>query len=219
MSNIKSIQLKLKNAGFYSGIVDGIWGDMSDTALDAAILSGKLNSIDNPPVLLVPNKGNTVEVVPDKPVRPSGFKLGNKSLSNLKGVNDDLVRVVKRAIELTEIDFTVNEGLRTLAKQKEYVKRGVSQTLKSNHLTGNAVDLIPIVNGKLEREDWDAYYPLAEAMQKAAEDLNINVRWGGCWSSINNKPGKPKQWVKDYVNARKKMGRSAFIDGPHFEVH
>ena len=37
------------------------------------------------------------------------FKLGKRSLSNLKGVHPDLVKVVKRAIELTEVDFTVIE--------------------------------------------------------------------------------------------------------------
>ena len=42
------------------------------------------------------------------------FKLSNRSLSKLEGVNDDMVRVVSRAIELTEVDFAVIQGLRTL---------------------------------------------------------------------------------------------------------
>ena len=40
MSDIKQIQTKLKSAGFYSGIIDGIWGKNSKIALDAALLSG-----------------------------------------------------------------------------------------------------------------------------------------------------------------------------------
>ena len=81
-----------------------------------------------------------------------GFKLGKKSLEKLNGVHPDLVKVVKRAIELTEIDFSVGEGLRTLEKQKEYLAKGATTTLKSRHLTGHAVDLFAFV-GKEVR--WD----------------------------------------------------------------
>ncbi|MCH7385592.1 hypothetical protein MMP71_17255 [Acinetobacter dispersus] len=50
----------------------------------------------------------------------SGFKLGSRSLERLKGVNTDLVKVVKRAIEITGVDFIVGEGVRTIEKQREY---------------------------------------------------------------------------------------------------
>ena len=69
------------------------------------------------------------------------FTLGTRSLSRLSGVQADLFRVVKRAIELTTVDFVVVEGVRTPARQKELVAAGASQTLKSNHLTGAAVDM------------------------------------------------------------------------------
>ncbi|MFL1917012.1 M15 family peptidase, partial [Plesiomonas shigelloides] len=41
------------------------------------------------------------------------FYLGKHSLENLRGVHPDLVKVVKRAIELTKVDFKVIEGKRT----------------------------------------------------------------------------------------------------------
>ena len=89
-----------------------------------------------------------------------GFKLGTKSLSNLKGVHPDLVKVVKRAIELTECDFTVTEGLRTKATQALYVKQGKSQTMNSKHLDGLAVDLAAWVNGTI---NWNFdHYVLAQ---------------------------------------------------------
>lgn len=145
------------------------------------------------------------------------FALSQKSLSNLKGVNDDLIKVVKRAIQISKQDFAVNEGLRTIERQRQLVKSGASQTMNSRHISGHAVDLVPIVGGKISW-DWRYFYPIAEAMQQAAQELNVKVRWGGCWEVINGKAGEPKQWVDAYGAARRKLGKKAFTDGPHFEI-
>ncbi|MDM8544680.1 hypothetical protein QUF90_26690 [Desulfococcaceae bacterium HSG9] len=40
------------------------------------------------------------------------YRLGKKSKKRLVGVHHDLVRVVKRAIKITDIDFMVLEGVR-----------------------------------------------------------------------------------------------------------
>lgn len=119
------------------------------------------------------------------------FKLGQRSKDRLKGVDERLVKVVERAIELTEVDFTVLEGLRTPERQKQLVAEGFSQTLKSKHLTGHAVDLGAFVNGTVS---WDKahYHTIAKAMKKAADELNIKVRWGGDFKT--------------------------FFDGPHWEL-
>jgi peptidoglycan L-alanyl-D-glutamate endopeptidase CwlK len=116
-----------------------------------------------------------------------GFALGQRSRERLKGVDDRLVRVVERAIELTEVDFTVLEGLRTPERQKQLVNEGFSQTLKSKHLTGHAVDLGALVNGKIS---WDKepYYKIEKAMKQAAQELNIKVRWGGDFKSFFDAP-------------------------------
>jgi peptidoglycan L-alanyl-D-glutamate endopeptidase CwlK len=116
-----------------------------------------------------------------------GFNLGQRSRDRLKGVDDRLVKVVERAIELTEIDFTVLEGLRTPERQKQLVSEGFSQTLKSKHLTGHAVDLGALVNGKITWEK-EPYYKIADAMKKAAQELNIKVRWGGDFKSFFDAP-------------------------------
>ena len=76
------------------------------------------------------------------------FKLGNTSQQRLIGVHPDLVRVVRRAIELSSMDFAVNEGLRTAERQRRLVASGASQTLNSKHLKqadgfGHAVDIVP----------------------------------------------------------------------------
>ena len=75
------------------------------------------------------------------------FSLSQKSISRLNGVHPNLVKVVKRAIEISQIDFCVTEGVRTEKRQKELVAAGASQTMKSRHLTGHAVDLAAMVGG------------------------------------------------------------------------
>ena len=78
------------------------------------------------------------------------FALGNKSRVNLNGVHPDLVRVVELAIKKTPVDFTVTEGLRTIERQKQLVAAGASKTLSSRHITGHAVDLAALIDGKVE---------------------------------------------------------------------
>ena len=113
-----------------------------------------------------------------------GFTLGAKSLSKLDGVHPDLVAVVERAIELTEQDFTVLEGLRDIDRQRELVRTGKSTTMNSRHLTGHAVDIAPWPISW----DWDYFYPIADAMKQAAAELNISLEWGGDWTSFPDGP-------------------------------
>ncbi len=120
----------------------------------------------------------------------SKFRLGNRSLERLQGVHPDLVAVVKRAITLSEIDFTVTEGLRTKERQAQLVKSGASRTMNSRHVTGHAVDLAAWVEGI--RWDWPLYPKLAAAMKQAASELGVAIIWGGDWRT--------------------------FKDGPHFEL-
>src|SRR3990167_5914915 len=117
----------------------------------------------------------------------SSFRLGTTSERNLRGVHPSLVRVVRRAITMTSIDFTVNEGLRSLAQQKLNVKRGVFKTLRSKHLTGHAVDLVPLVNGK-KTFAWPPYFILAPFIKEAARLEGVKVTWGGDWRSFKDGP-------------------------------
>ncbi|MDO5058600.1 MAG: M15 family metallopeptidase [Neisseria sp.] len=156
------------------------------------------------------------------------FVLGTRSLQRLQGVHPDLVRVIKRAIEITQIDFAVNEGLRTLERQRQLVKTGASQTLNSKHLKqpsgyGHAVDLVPYLdtdgNGTPEISwHWPHFYPLAEAVRQAAKELGVRIRWGGCWGVLNDTAAPVQDLVAAYTNARRRAGKKAFIDGPHFEL-
>lgn len=121
------------------------------------------------------------------------FKLGKRSLANLQGVHTDLARMVQRAIQITEVDFTVIEGLRTMERQRQLVKQGASQTLNSRHLTGHAVDLAAWVNGTISWE-WPHYREIARAMKQAAQELNIPIEWGGDWVTFKDGPHFQLPW-------------------------
>lgn len=120
-----------------------------------------------------------------------GFSLSKRSIERLAGVHQDLVDVVKLAITLTEVDFGVTEGLRTVERQRELVAKGASKTMNSRHLTGHAVDLVAYIGSEV-RWDWPLYHKIAEAMKRAAKALGVPIVWGGDWKS--------------------------FKDGPHFEL-
>lgn len=136
-----------------------------------------------------------------------GFVLGQKSLERLDGVNSDLAKVVKRAIELSEVDFRVIEGLRTRERQQYLVSKGASKTMNSRHLTGHAVDLAAIVKGVVSW-DWAHYHRIAAAMKKASEELGIEIVWGGAWAKLSSMA---------MTNGRFQLS-STFPDGPHFEI-
>jgi len=120
------------------------------------------------------------------------YKLSLRSKQRLSGVHPDLVDVVKRAIEITEQDFSVTEGIRHIERQRQLVATGKSTTLNSRHLTGHAVDLVPYPVSW----DWEHFYPIADAMKQAAEELDVDLEWGGDWKSFPDGPHFQLSWKK-----------------------
>ena len=130
-----------------------------------------------------------------------GYVLGERSKKRLQGVNPDLVKVVEKAITISLQDFSVGEGLRSVTRQKELFSKGKSTTMNSRHLTGHAVDLLPYpFNGDVDEdgvpniEDWDQYYPIADAMKQAANELGVSLEWGGDWKSFKDGPHFQLSW-------------------------
>ena len=119
------------------------------------------------------------------------YKLGARSKQRLKGVHEDLIKVVERAIEISTVDFTVLEGLRTPERQKTLMESGASQTLNSRHITGHAVDLGAWVDNQVDWS-WPLYHKVSAAMKEASKQLDVAIIWGGDWNT--------------------------FKDGPHFEL-
>ena len=140
----------------------------------------------------------------------SKYKLSERSLNSLKGVNPNLVKVVERAIELTEQDFLVLEGVRS--KEQCYINYGkgrsvaqcsakgvptnyaqpslskvtwLNNPLASKHVTGNAVDLVPY---PIDWEDINKFKKINEAMQVAAKELGVKLSYGGDWTKKKDYP-------------------------------
>lgn len=124
------------------------------------------------------------------------YALGGRSRQRLQGVHSDLVKVVERAIQITSVDFTVLEGLRTIQRQQELFKSGATTTLKGRHLTGHAVDLGALV-GEEVRWDWPLYHKIAAAMKQAAKEVGVPIEWGGDWITFKDGPHYQLPW-KDY---------------------
>ena len=122
--------------------------------------------------------------------------LTQTSLKRLEGVHPHLATVIKKAAEISDIQFQITCGVRTLSAQRKLVAAGYSRTLKSRHIPApnglaHAVDLVVMVSGK---PVWTpaAYHRLADAVKAAARQVGVSVEWGGDWSS--------------------------FFDGPHFQL-
>lgn len=123
------------------------------------------------------------------------FKLTDNDLKKLKGVHPDLVKVIQEAAKTAKTPFRVLEGLRTAETQMKYFKRGASRLdgvkKKSKHQVGKAVDIVPLINGKVTWA-WAPFYPMADNVKAAAKKLGVKITWGGDWKT--------------------------FKDGPHFEL-
>ena len=148
-----------------------------------------------------------------------GFKLSERSLGKLEGVDDTLVEVVKEAINLTKVDFGVTFGMRTLEEQQKLYDSGRSQTMKSKHLDGRAVDLVAYFGSDISWE-LNVYDDICDAMAEAARRHTLAVKWGAAWSEgdIRMYTGTAEDAMNAYVDLRRSQGRRPFIDAPHFEM-
>lgn len=120
------------------------------------------------------------------------YVLSQRSLDALKGVHPNMVRVVKRAIQITQQDFLVTEGVRTPERQRQLYAQGrtapgpkVTWTLQSNHFVqksgyGHAVDLVPF---PVDWNDRRKFHVIASAMKQAALAEGVKLAWGGDWGT------------------------------------
>lgn len=122
------------------------------------------------------------------------MELNERSLKSLEGVHPDLARLMKEAIKKCPVSFTITEGLRSEARQKELyaqgrTKKGVKVTncdgivKKSNHQAktdgyGYAVDLYA---NPINVNDTVVIKIVAEYIKLVAYQLGLKIEWGGDW--------------------------------------
>lgn len=119
------------------------------------------------------------------------YKFSKRSLDNLKGVDERLVKLMEEVLSISPYDFGITEGLRTIEKQKEYVKAGKSQTMNSYHLKGKAVDIKVYKDGEVTC-DLKYYKKIANLVKRTAVEKGLKITWGGDWKTL--------------------------VDGPHFQL-
>ncbi|EEE9965888.1 M15 family peptidase [Salmonella enterica subsp. enterica serovar Nigeria] len=117
------------------------------------------------------------------------YKFSSRSESRLAGINADLARLARVALSLSTVDFAVTEGLRTKERQRELVDAGKSQTMKSRHITGHAIDVYAYPAGEASGSwDWRYYEQIAKAFRLASLQTGIPVEWGGEWRTLKDGP-------------------------------
>jgi peptidoglycan L-alanyl-D-glutamate endopeptidase CwlK len=147
------------------------------------------------------------------------YILSRRSRGNLARVDKRLSKIVKNAIQITTVDFGVIQGIRTIEEQKALVEKGASQTMKSKHLDGLAVDLMAYIGS---RGSWELnlYDDIADAIKESAIKENVAIRWGAAWhiSNICEWEGSMEDAMGSYIDLRRSEGKRPFIDAPHFEL-
>ena len=116
------------------------------------------------------------------------FKLGKASLAHLSECKPEIQEIVRHAITICEVDFSVVDGRRTIDEQREYVATGKSWTMDSRHLPDPAdglsfaVDIYPYYAGGTDHSV-ELYRKIAKAMFKSAILHGVDLEWGGLWSN------------------------------------
>jgi peptidoglycan L-alanyl-D-glutamate endopeptidase CwlK len=116
------------------------------------------------------------------------YALSSSSKKNRHGVDERLIRISDRAIEITLIDFGHGRdaGKRLASRQNELFRDGASECDgyidESFHQTGLALDFYAFINGKAS---WEREHlaMVACAFLQAASELGIKIKWGGLWKS------------------------------------
>lgn len=130
----------------------------------------------------------------------SNFKFGSKSLKELSTVKPALQKVAHRALELSDIDFTIVQGIRTVSQSAQNAQNGTSflkDPSKSKHITGDAIDFAPLKDGKIDWNDRETFWKVALVFKRAAEELGIKVRLGADWNGSGDYKDEVKRGVFD----------------------
>jgi peptidoglycan L-alanyl-D-glutamate endopeptidase CwlK len=133
------------------------------------------------------------------------FKLSERSLERLEGVNPILIEILQEAIKRSPIDFGIPQygGLRTAEEQAELFKRKKSKcdglVKKSYHQSGNAFDIVPYIAGKYSWER-DHINIVAGVIMAVAHEKGVNLRWG---ATFGDKKGLLRGWDPGHFEIRR----------------
>jgi peptidoglycan L-alanyl-D-glutamate endopeptidase CwlK len=84
-------------------------------------------------------------------------------------------------------DYSITEGVRSAKRQAELYDKGLSLTMNSRHLTGHAVDIAIIKEGKAVW-DFKLYEEVATHIEAVALLCDVALVWGGRWRGLRDGP-------------------------------
>ena len=145
--------------------------------------------------------------------------LSDECDNKLSEIHPALAEVVRRAQAISDIQLMVIHGKRTKSEQEEFFRKGVTNGANSPHLYGTAVDILPVVKGRISPEAESAD-EVATAMRYAADDLNTPIRWGGAWhvDDITDYEGLMEDLSTMYLEHAVMEGIRPQLDTHHFEL-
>lgn len=120
------------------------------------------------------------------------YKFGNTSKSRLQTCHKDIQLIMNEAIKITNVDFGIAEGHRSIEKQQQYFKEGkskidgVNKKGKHNYTPSLAVDIYPYFDNGAKWDNEHLSY-LSGIIHAVSEMLftdgkiSHKVRWGGNW--------------------------------------
>jgi peptidoglycan LD-endopeptidase CwlK len=105
---------------------------------------------------------------------------GGKSVAEMKGVHPEIIVSAHVALRLCKVDFCFFDGLRSREEQALNLATGASRSEESKHLTGDAADLVPWVDGALVWRKAECI-EVARSMRDAIRFLGVSLIWGAVW--------------------------------------
>lgn len=131
------------------------------------------------------------------------FHFGKTSLEKLGTCDIQLQQVARHAIETSPVDFTIVCGHRGQKEQDECFAKGLSKLKwpNGNHnaTPSKAFDFAPVVNGRVDWENLEAFKTVADHILTTGDRLGISLRWGGDWNCNH-------------------IADERFVDMPHIEL-
>jgi len=143
----------------------------------------------------------------------SQYQFDSPSEAQLATGNQLLQLITRRALELSPTPFKVSEGYRDPKKQQQAKAGGASKVSfsKHNYPSSLAFDITYLdeQGNEVKGSDWARFKkympPVADAFRRAAEEMGVNLRWGGGWENVRGTTENPLKMYEDYVTKQRKL--------------
>lgn len=128
------------------------------------------------------------------------FRFSKRSMDQLNTVKPQLKELAIRVLAVSPIDFTIVQGKRTLAESQRNVANGTSflkDPSKSKHITGDAIDFVPYVNGAIDWNNLENFWTIAKLFESEAKKMGISIRLGADWNGSGDYKDEIKRGTYD----------------------